>query len=200
MNQKTILFSALIGFLGSNAMGQSPKPPPQSPAHQLPNQAKIENPFEIDFAGNNELDYMGMEMGMGMDDDMGMGMMGMSEDMGINLSEDEVFGKRMEMAIHRMRHSKTDAEKSQLMVYTEAALRERYARMIKNRQADIERLKASVANLEGDLQRRATAIDRVVKLQMQSAVLAAEGLLDLNTLPQQTAPQENAPKNQGGFF
>ena len=184
MNFKSTLLSILLTLFASIAIGQESAETPKSDDQPSLEAIKVENSFEIVFPGGAEMGMMGMDMG----DDMGMEMdekmvMGFAGDMGsYGMSQDELFGKHLQLAIQRIRDAKTAAEKSQLMTYTEVALRGRYDQMIQNRQVEINRLKQSLAGLEDDLKRRAAAIDRVIKLQMQSAVLAAEGLLDLNTL------------------
>ena len=172
------------------------------------------NPFEVELipvVDGNGITYVptsqtGGMMGamdegdVGMDSGMGMEMSGMSAmGGGSGIAESDLFRARMKIAIKRLRDAKTDAEKTQLMSFTETALQTRYDQMIEKRETEITQLKASIAKLEADLKRRAAAKDRVVKLQMQSAILAAEGLLDLDTISPRDSSQRNDGMGMMGF-
>ncbi len=122
-----------------------------------------------------------MYTGMGGYGAMGGGM-GMSMSDGNGMYPDDRFRSQLRMAIARISSSDNDQEKAELMQFTQAALAQQYDAMITRRKAELQRLKDSLLKLENDLQKRETAKDRVIKLQMQTVTLAAEGLLDLNTL------------------
>ncbi len=207
MRIQSLLIGVCIAFTASHAAGQ------EDTASDKPSIMETLNPFEVELipvVDGNGITYVptsqtggmmgamdeGMAMSMGgmsamsMEaTDMAMGAMGGSS----SIPESELFRARMKIAIKRMRDAKTDAEKSQLMSFTETALQTRYDQMIEKRKTEITQLKASIAKLEADLERRAAAKDRVVKLQMQSAVLAAEGLLDLDT----STPRDSSRRNEG---
>ncbi len=163
----------------------------------------IDNPF--DDLANGEGGMMGSGMGGmmagGMDDSMGMGMAEAGGDMygggmgagdmggygmdmgmgGAGVSPEERFRLALRKAISKLSSSQSDEEKATLMRYTQDALQQQYDVMIQRRRDELNRLKQSLAKLETDLQKREAAKDRVIKLQMQTVTLAAEGLLDLNT-------------------
>jgi hypothetical protein len=203
MRIQSLLAFVCLAFIASHATGQ------EDTATDTPSVAETVNPFEIEFmpvVGGNGVTYIptsqtggmmgAMDEGMdsSMDSGMGMEMGGMSGmGGGSGIAESDLFRERMKIAIKRLRDAKTDAEKTQLMNFTETALQTRYDQMIEKRKTEIMQLKESIAKLEVDLERRATAKDRVVKLQMQSAVLAAEGLLDLDT----TTPRDSSRRNAG---
>ncbi len=185
---KTTFCLLLSGYLSlaSVALGQvaiAPAAPQSSPSG-------ISNPFDESPMGGG-MGGMGGGMGamgggMGAMGD-GMGAMGDGMDMGMEMgvdtwASDDVFRFRLKNAIKRIGASKTEQERTTLMQFTEKGLEDHYDEMIARRKKDLERLKKSLSQLETDLTRREAAKDRVVKLQMQSAILASEGLLDLKSL------------------
>ena len=157
------------------------------------NPPNISNPFDENPMGGGMGGMGGMyegsgDMGMGMDGgmggmDMGMGGYGMEE----APTSDYVFRFRLKNAIKRIGAAKSEQEKATLMQYTEKGLEDHYDEMIVRRRKDLARLKKSLAQLETDLTRREAAKERVVKLQLQSAILASEGLLDLKSLQPESA-------------
>lgn len=132
----------------------------------------------------------GYGAGMEMDSygDMGMG--------GAGVSPEENFRLALRKAISKLSSSQSDEEKASLMRYTQDALQQQYDKMIQRRRDELNRLKQSLAKLETDLQKREAAKDRVIKLQMQTVTLAAEGLLDLNTI--QPSAEGYEPSNGYG--
>lgn len=173
----------------------------------------IDNPF--DDLANGEGGMMGGGMGGmmagGMDGSMGMGMAeaggdmygggmgGYGMDMGMGgsgVSPEENFRLALRKAISKLSSSQSDEEKASLMRYTQDALQQQYDKMIQRRRDELNRLKQSLAKLETDLQKREAAKDRVIKLQMQTVTLAAEGLLDLNTI--QPSAEGYEPSNGYG--
>ena len=121
---------------------------------------------------------------MGMDsmmyEDMSYGDMGGGSEPAF--SNEQLFRYRLRTAISQISDAENADEKAALLKYTQAALQEQYDAMIARRTRDLNRLQEKLTRLEEDLRKRAAAKDRVVKLQMQSVILAAEGLLDLNSL------------------
>lgn len=140
------------------------------------------NPFDPKYQASGGSGMMeGMDMGMdsmgGMDDmGMGMGEMGMEE---YAPSPDELFRDGMARAIVALKKANSDKTKETIRGYIRSALNKRYDRQMTDRKKDITRLREAIADLERDLSRRVAAKDRVVELQLQSAQLAAEGLLDV---------------------
>jgi hypothetical protein len=57
-------------------------------------------------------------------------------------------------------------------------LGEEYDAMLAKQRGDAERLRKRLAQLQADLERRASAKDRVVEVQLGKLVLEAQGLLD----------------------
>ncbi len=153
------------------------------------NSPSISNPFDENPMGGGMGGFGGMgdmygsgDMGMGMSGGMGMGMGGMDYGMEAAPTSDDLFRFRLKNAIKRIGAAKSEQEKATLMQYTEKGLADHYDEMVVRRRKDLERLKKSLAQLETDLSRREAAKERVVKLQLQSAILASEGLLDLKSL------------------
>ena len=153
----------------------------------------IVNPFHYTIEQDDD---MGMGMGdMGMDDMMGMGM-----DVDMGPTEDELFRANLPLAIEQLKQSKTPEQRATYQLYIREAFEQRYDRMMAERKQDIERLRKSLNELESDLTRRSAAKDRVVKLQLQSVQLAAEGLLEMNDLQGVQSQQESSGGGMGGGF
>ncbi|TWU16216.1 hypothetical protein [Allorhodopirellula heiligendammensis] len=148
----------------------------------------VANPFELNVpSGGGMGSMMGMDGSMMGDGygDMGMGSMGYGDMSGGSepaFSNEQLFRYRLRTAISQISDAENADEKAALLKYTQAALQEQYDAMIARRTKDLNRLQEKLTRLEEDLRKRAAAKDRVVKLQMQSVILAAEGLLDLNSL------------------
>lgn len=157
---------------------------------------QVANPFELTLQPSSAVqsEMMGMDMAsMDMDaSSMGMAMM----DGEPAVPDDELFRYRLRTAISQISDSESAADKAAILKYTQTALQDQYDLMIARRKKDLERLKERLAMLEADLQKRAAAKDRVVKLQMQSVILAAEGLLDLNSLQSQPSSNEYRMREQ----
>ncbi len=161
----------------------------------------VANPFDLNLQSSS-MESMGMGSGYGMDmgTDTGMdtvlgsSMMGRYDIIGDEppISDEKLFRYRLRTAISQISEAKGADEKAALLKYTQTALQEQYDAMIARRTKDVDRLKERLAKLDADLQKRAAAKDRVVKLQMQSVILAAEGLLDLNGL-------QSGSSNSGGM-
>ncbi|QEG41696.1 hypothetical protein [Roseimaritima ulvae] len=185
----TICLLSATRMSAQDRFGEEPSPP--SPASK----SDIANPFEDPPSGG--AGFMGAEGDMG----MGMEMMDMDMEMGMGMgspiSSAEQFRRRLKTAIKRIGSAKNQEEKAALLKYTETALQNRYDEMIAGRKQDLERLKKRLQQLENDLQRREAAKDRVVELQMQSAILAAEGLLDINTLQPSSGRQMGMESGYG---
>lgn len=180
MTMKTMFCFFLTAVFSFEAIAFAQGVPGNSPS--------ISNPFDENPMGGGMGGFGGMgamygdgDMGMGMEMDMGGGM-----DMGMGMeaapASEDVFRFRLKSAIKRIGAAKSEQEKATLMQYTEKGLADHYDEMIVRRRKDLERLKKSLAQLETDLGRREAAKERVVKLQLQSAILASEGLLDLKSL------------------
>ncbi|TWU06389.1 hypothetical protein [Stieleria varia] len=133
----------------------------------------IANPFDQPIEDTGGYEMM---------DGYGSGMMEMGMGMEAAPSPDDMFRANLPRAIEQLKRSKTPEERAALQNYIREAFENRYDRMMNDRKKDIERLRASLAELESDLRRRTAAKDRVVQLQLQSVQLAAEGLLELNDL------------------
>ena len=153
------------------------------------NTQEVANPFDAP-AGHSGMGMMGMMMEMGgeMDDmgmEMGMEMMMAGDDYGMGAppSAAQRFRNGLQRAIKALKNAKSEKEREKLRGFVREALAERYDSMLKGRKRDLDRLKKRLSALEGDLKRRASAKDRVVQLQMQSVQLAAEGLLELGSMP-----------------
>ncbi len=143
-------------------------------------QPKIVNPFDSKlFPGG---DGMGMMAGMGGQNDIAEMMTGGMGEAEFGPSADDLFRQGLQRAIYSLNAAQTDEQKEIIRGYIREAFEDRYLKMISERKRDLEKLKASVAKLESDLERREAAKDRVVQVQMQSVQLAAEGLLELGDL------------------
>lgn len=166
MTMKTMFCFFLTAVFSFEAIAFAQGVPGNSPS--------ISNPFDENPMGGGMGGFGGMGAMYG-DGDMGMGMEAAP-------ASEDVFRFRLKSAIKRIGAAKSEQEKATLMQYTEKGLADHYDEMIVRRRKDLERLKKSLAQLETDLGRREAAKERVVKLQLQSAILASEGLLDLKSL------------------
>ncbi len=164
----------------------------------------VPNPFDLPsegggygamdmMMGEDMGDMMDMEEGMGgmemgMEDEMGMGSMGMGYgggemygDGGDSTSPaDRRFQIGLQRAIQALRNSKSEADQKALLDFVRQAFQNRYDESIQSRRKQLNQIKERVAKLEGELKRREAAKSRVVEVQLQSVQLAAEGLLELD--------------------